>query len=557
METLYTYASSHGLDPEWSLAQAYLLWRLNRFTELTTLLDSLPCTFHSHSQYWLLRGLSLKHLSQNISEVVHCYEESFRLDDSRFDIAFNLANIYYEYNIGPCEKLYLHSLRLNPYNASCWYNYSKYLFDSARPDESFSALKHAILLAPDDVNIYINLGLLYYSAHRWKSAEHSFTLGISIDDSSYEAHLNLGSLLVSSRRIPEALNVLETAVHLSTPSSPTTNKALFNLGLCHLLQGKFDTGWRLYQNRFSSGFVPDSSFPSSGPIIESLHHLFSLNSSSIVVWAEQGLGDCIQFSRYLILLSNLGIKFDFYCHSSLVPLLDSWFIESISPKDLSTISSKIESRPHLPLLSCPLLFSTSLDSIPCSLPYFKQPTNCVIPQQLLIPEAPGGLSVGIAWASNPDNNRMYNNKSLPLHNLFAVLEPLVKLDLINVHSLQLGPDSHSLDQYIEPSRVFDWSSRIRDFSDTAHLISQLDLVISVDTSVAHLAASLNCPTWLLLSYESDFRWFTARHDSPWYPKIMRLFRQSCHGDWDTVVHDLQMAFNRLFLVNASELLLSD
>ena len=146
---------------------------------------------------------------------------------------------------------------------------------------------------------------------------------------------------------------------------------------------------------------------------------------------------------------------------------------------------------------------------------------------------------------------MYHNKSIPLDILFNSLSPLICCDLINVHSLQVGDDSSSLSPYIEQNRVFDWSPQISCFSDTAYLISQLDLVISVDTAVAHLSAALNCPTWLLLPFDADFRWLSDRHDSPWYPKVMRLFAQSQRDDWHSVDHELQNAFQRLFLINSS------
>ena len=152
---------------------------------------------------------------------------------------------------------------------------------------------------------------------------------------------------------------------------------------------------------------------------------------------------------------------------------------------------------------------------------------------------------------------MYANKSIPLDLLLEVLLPLVSSDLVDIHSLQVGVDASSITPYLDSNRIIDWSTQLTSFSDTAYLISQLDLVVTIDSSVAHLSAALNCPTWLLLPYDSDFRWLIDRHDSPWYPKIMRLFQQTQIDDWHSVVQDLKSAFNRLFLVDVSNLCSSE
>jgi hypothetical protein len=130
---------------------------------------------------------------------------------------------------------------------------------------------------------------------------------------------------------------------------------------------------------------------------------------------------------------------------------------------------------------------------------------------------------------------------------------LIDLDLIELHSLQTGEDAWQLCPFIQHSRIVDWSNVINDFTDTAFVMSQLDLVISVDTASAHLSASLGSPTWILLPFDSDFRWLRHRSDSPWYPCTARLFRQSSHNDWLSVVESLRIAFNQLFHVDTKAL----
>jgi hypothetical protein len=147
---------------------------------------------------------------------------------------------------------------------------------------------------------------------------------------------------------------------------------------------------------------------------------------------------------------------------------------------------------------------------------------------------------------------MYRHKSMPLELLMPRLLDLINLDLIDLHSLQFGDDAGQLDPWISHERITHWPERLSDFSDTAHVVRQLDLVISVDTAVAHLAGALNRPTWLLLPQNADFRWLKDRSDCPWYPS-MRLFRQTNHGDWAGVVNQVKAAFDELFLLNIDAL----
>ena len=147
---------------------------------------------------------------------------------------------------------------------------------------------------------------------------------------------------------------------------------------------------------------------------------------------------------------------------------------------------------------------------------------------------------------------MYKKKSIPLTSLMPCLQALMDLDLIDLHSLQVGDDAHQLEGWYDHPRLTNWDGRLSDFSDTAHVIQQLDLVIAVDTAVCHLAAALDKPTWLLLPANADFRWLRDRSDSPWYPN-MRLFRQHSPGDWNSVVDQLQEAFDELFLLNLQKL----
>jgi hypothetical protein len=157
------------------------------------------------------------------------------------------------------------------------------------------------------------------------------------------------------------------------------------------------------------------------------------------------------------------------------------------------------------------------------------------------------------WAGNASNRQMYRQKSIPLALLMPRLLDLINLDLIELHCLQVGPDARQLDPWRHHPRLTDWSAQLTDFADTAHVVRQLDLVITVDTAVAHLAGALNRPCWLLLPRNADFRWLRDRADSPWYPGCMRLFRQQTPGDWSSVVQQLKDAWDALTLFNLDAL----
>ena len=197
-----------------------------------------------------------------------------------------------------------------------------------------------------------------------------------------------------------------------------------------------------------------------------------------------------------------------------------------------------------------MVFNTDLHTIPASVPYLK--STDPVPDRLKIVQPAGGLSIGLVWASNPDNKAMYRNKSIPLERLMPSLLPSLQVSLIELQCLQFGSDRDQLNPWIHMDGITDWSSSLQDFSDTAHIVSQLDLVISIDSAVAHLAGALNRPTWLLLPYNADFRWLRDRNDSPWYPS-MRLFRQTARNDWSSVVEQLNTALNELFQLDMASL----
>ena len=299
---------------------------------------------------------------------------------------------------------------------------------------------------------------------------------------------------------------------------PDWAEAHLVLGECLLLTGHFLPGWQELEWRWRMlPNDPRADFP------QPLWDGGNIAGKRIFLWAEQGFGDTIQFIRYATLIKNLGATVLVECQAPLVRLLaSSRAIDGIVPYGAPLPAFDC----HLPLQSIPALLNTPPDSIPNEVPYLTVPGQLVAHWRERIQSLPG-KRIGLVWAGNPQQSND-RNRSMPL----SKFKPLAGLSGITWVSLQKG------DAACQPAPSglglahpgTDWL----DFADTAAIIQSLDLVVSVDTAVAHLAGALARPVWTLLCTPPDYRWLLDRQDSPWYP-TMRLYRQAAPGDWDSVI----------------------
>ncbi len=539
--------SSTG-DSFWALPEALALWRLDRSDDARACLESAPSDIHEIDEYWLLLGMACSGFEDGKEVALNAYQRALDINPRRADAHYNLANILSDDDPVSAEKSYLDSLRIDPFKPFTWYNFGLLLREQLRFKEAIFVFKSSLVLMPDHPDGWSDLGLSFMGNDDFTQAESCFYKAISYDKKHLASHVNMGTLLVKCLRLNEALVFLERGVELEKSSS----HALWNLGLCHLLLGRFESGWRFYEARLRTHLVPLESVPTGGPRLHKLQDSTIKSEGDLVVWCEQGLGDSIQFSRYLNLLNATGFVCEFQCPRELLVLFRDWFNAPWLKLRIKGDQTDLKDlRPHIPLMSLPALFNTDLFSIPATIPYLRPPGDP--PKNLQLKDPPGGLSIGIVWAANASNREMYRHKSLPLEILMPVLLDLLSLDLIDLHSLQVGVDAVQLQPWRDHPRIIDWNDQLKDFADTAYVLNQLDLVITVDTAVAHLAGALNKPTWLLLPRNPDFRWLRDRLDSPWYPGCMRLFRQKEQGDWVGVIRELQKALDRLFLLDLTEL----
>ncbi|ACH40740.1 TPR domain protein [Citrifermentans bemidjiense Bem] len=392
-------------------------------------------------------------------------------------------------------------------------NLGALLDESGRAEEALEKYREALALREGDPLALNNAGSTLFKLGRFHEAAEQFRHALERAPDSLEAQVALGAALQREGDLPAALAVFRDLV----ARRPDSAEAHWNLALALLLAGDFREGWAEYQWRWRRDSFTSPRRELAAPAWDGT----PLEGRRILVHGEQGLGDTIQFARYLPMVAAAGGVVVAECQSSsLVPLLAG--IPGVSETCVMG-----EAHPHFDLeaalLSLPHLFGTTLESVPSGVPYLAPPEERMAPWREKV-AADLGFKVGLVWAGKPVPDPF---RSCPL----AALAPLFDIPGVSFYSLQVGEEATQAKEF--PSLI-DFTPSIADFGDTSALIAQLDLVVSIDTSVAHLAGALAKPVWLLLPKAGDYRWLTEREDSPWYP-TMRLFRQKLQGEWGEVI----------------------
>ena len=396
-------------------------------------------------------------------------------------------------------------------------------------DEAVASFRDAIGRKPTYADAHYNLANALVMLRRLDEAESEFRHALELAPGDFEVHNNLGTLLRLRGRHSEAAQCFEAALALR----PDSAEAHCNRALLRLRLGDFAQGWPEYEWRWRMSGAPAASF--SEPRWEGQ----PLADRTILLWSEQGLGDTIQFIRYAALVKGRGARVLVDCPASLhallknVPFIDR-FVSGSAPGE------KIDYQ--IPLLSLPAACGTSLDTIPATIPYLHaEPPRVARWRQDF--SGVQEFKVGIAW----QGNRGFTGdsyRSVPL----ACFVPLAKCDGVKLFSLQKGYGSEQLPPLAGRLRIVDLASSLDEeagaFVDTAAVMMNLDLVITSDTSIAHLAGALGVRVWVALQQAPNWRWLRNRGDSPWYP-TMRLFRQSRLGAWDDVFAEIAEALRSL------------
>lgn len=416
------------------------------------------------------------------------------------------------------------ALTINPSNAILLLHAGAALHALCRYEEAASYYQRALSIAPCMGEIHNNLGNSLMALGRFAQAADSFSRASELIPASPIPRTARSTALQALGNIAEA----EADCRRALMIDPSFAAAHWNLSLNLLLQGSYVEGWQEYEWRWQK---PDFTSPVRHNNIR-LWDGSPLNGRTILLHAEQGFGDAIQFIRYAQLVAAHGGRVLLECHPQLVSLFSEIDgIHAVVPFGSFLPPFSIQA----PLLSLPRIFGTTLQNIPSGCPYLSIPAEHRKKWTALISAYTQTLRVGLVWAgkSYPD----------PLRSCHLTdLAPLAS-DRITFFSLQLGTGSEQTGSPPSGMQLVDLTDQIHDFADTAALIDQLDIVVSIDTAVAHLAGSLGKQVLLLLPFAPDWRWLLVRSDSPWYP-TMHIFRQNQPCDWGNVIDLVRITLDR-------------
>ena len=491
MQTDTTPEPPPDLDPDLCHERGLELQRLGHTREAAAFYRAALARDPTRPDTWANLGLTI--LAQGLAaEAMYCQREALRLDPARVEAHNNLG-------------IAAHAL-----NALA---------------EAENHFRGALRLCPDHANATLNLGVTRHSLGYTEEAETLYRRARELGADPARAANNLALCLVERDRLDEA----EAACRAALAAAPGYPEAAVNLAMILLMHGRFREAWPHYEARWS---VPPLANTARLPAATRWTGAQDLNGKTILLQAEQGFGDTLHFCRYAPMLAARGARVAISAPGALVRLMKS-------VPGVAVVADSGEPLPdhdfHCPMMSLPMAFDTVLETIPGSVAYLSPPADeaAAWRDRLAEAEIDGKLKIGLVWAGGqrpdqPQAAAIDRRRSMHL----STLLPLAGVKGCVFVSLQVGLPAKQAEMV--PFPLIHAADGFVDFADTAALISALDLVIAVDTAVAHLAGALGQPVWLLSRFDACWRWLRGRDDTPWYP-TMRLFRQTAPGDWDGVV----------------------
>ncbi|GMR05680.1 MAG: tetratricopeptide repeat protein [Gammaproteobacteria bacterium] len=495
-----------------------------------------------------------------IHAAVEQYNLALEQDPMRADIYLNLANAYME--LGETEGAFLsiqNALAIDPNNARAYNNLGSVYYGQENYPEAITAYRHAAQLDTGSLEVFFNLGLALFKNKEYDESLRVHDQAFQIKREWPPLLVNRANTLYKLERFEEAISGYQAALKILPDykpafismaatyrrmgelkqavywfdrvicSEPDNPSAHFGKSLALLKSGEFAAGWRHYEWRFE---VTDKHFIKLPNLNCIEWHGEQISGASLTVIGEQGYGDIIHFARYIPELKKRCRSITFCCAPSLTRLF----------KDLPGIDHFVDREQtwtlktdyHVYLLSLPNIFNTILETIPSQVPYVSADPVAVESWKARLNSET--MNIGIVWGGNPDQIENID-RSCPVE----VLLPLTEIPGTTFYCLQMGESRDQLlDLSLSEHRIVDYTEELEDFADTAALVKALDLVITIDTSVAHLAGALNHPVWTILWFAHCWRYLQKREDSPWYPS-MRLFRQPSIGDWQSVIQQVSDA----------------
>lgn len=548
----YEEAARHGPpDAGTELNRGNVLQRLGRLEEALAAYDLASHTRHGYPQALYNKGIALQALSRPL-EALAAYDAALALDPSHYEASCNRGNVLHELdNDEEALAACTYTLRIRPGFLPALANRANILLRLGRAEEAISScdevlrqtrshpkclgirgaalhkcgrlpealagLEEALCLDPGAPEAWVNKGNVLQELDRHLEAIGCYQEALRIKPHYAEALSGRGVALKELGQIDEALANFEEALR----NKPNYPDARNNRAGAHLLKGCLREGFADFESRWERTNAPPKTFHSNLPRWDGQE----LTGRKIIVWDEQGLGDLIQFSRYLLCLVEAGAEVTFLCRGNMHGLLSSL------PAPIRLVESADPSGDfdfQCALMSLPYGFRTSLETVPAPIPYLRPDPSRV--QKWAERIGAGGFRIGIAWQGNKFINL---HRSIPL----ACFAPLAAIAGVRLLSLMKDRAPLTVDF---PGRPFtvenlgdDFDQGPVSFLDCAAVMENCDLIVTSDTSIAHLAGALGRPVFVALKSVPDWRWLLEREDSPWYPG-MRLFRQSAKNDWDSV-----------------------
>ncbi len=556
-------------NPEQLERQAELQFAQGAYAEAAQsyrrILAGAPKSAQTQAQMQARLGAALRAAGQN-EAARDCAERALMLDPNHAEAHYLLAGMAADEGAANAHEHYRQALAGAPHFEAAYLEWCRLLFQENRLGEATALVERGLANLPDSVYLHLylgnlrhtqgrfaeaadeygeaarrlpenpsilaNLGLAHLMAGRYDLAIATLQRALALDPASVDANLSLGRSWLDQGNHDAARACFNRALELA----PGHVAARYNLGHLSLLQGEFDAGWAGFELRDQQpGMVPNPRFAQP---------LFSQEADvagkTVLLYSEQGYGDTLQFIRYATLVAERGAR-----------------VIAAVPKPLATLIARCPgvtaigdpNQPpefdfHSPLLSLPGIFHTDLATIPHTVPYLNAD-----PQRLAHWQARLGPRklprVGLVWSGDPRKHQVLANHTDAMRSMhFSRMLPLLEVQGLEFHSLQLGADAvaQMAGKMAGNRHIIDHTGELFDFQETAALIEQLDLVISVDTSVVHLAGGLGKPIWMLNRFNTCWRWLLERGDSPWYPS-MRIFRQHTFGDWDGVIGEVADALH--------------
>lgn len=479
-----------SLHMQFQLAQSF--HQQGRWQDAAVLYDSIIAAQPAHADAWHMRGLLDTQTGQH-AQAVKLISQAIALDATK----------------------------------SAYFNNRGLAFLAQQSlTEALADFQQAIALEPRLAQAHCNLGNVLQELLRFEAALLCFDRAIDLQPDYADAYFNRGNLWVIFKRPDKAIEDFDRALGFF----PDDADFKYNKSIALLINGQYESGWKFHEARWDRASTKHLRRQFSATLWLGRENI---KNKKILLYAEQGLGDTIQFIRYVHMVVQLGAQVFVEIQSPLIQLFQGM-------EDVITWIKKGEALPiidfHCPLMSLPLAFKTRLNNIPSFPSYLScDKTKKKVWENKLAPK--NKPRIGIAW-SGSSTHKNDQNRSISL----AVFKSIISDDAV-FYSLQNEYRAHDIELIHDHPEIIDSSDQLQDFSDTASLCDLMDLIITVDTSVAHLSGALGKSTWVLVPHNPDFRWFVDRQDSPWYPSI-KLFRQNSFHDWNQTLAELSLELKK-------------